>query len=152
MAMVTVNGSVMWTKHIHGDPALRERITHLPGGADIELAVDGVRGFWRKMATGADGRPTAGLQPRGRTQQLWKALNATRRGEEVPLLAAESSTPTIYPALAKTQEEREEALRQLLSIKGCSEPGWKFNRQEIYDERDDELAERRERASRRQLP
>lgn len=151
MAVVTVNGDVLWTKHIHGDQALRERLRSLDGGHDVELAVDGVRGYWRKMARGRDGRPTAGLQPLGRMQEFWRGLNATRRGEEVSLTEAEPVGSNVYPALGKTMEERQAALRQLLSIRGVSEPGWKFNRQEIYDERDDELAARREAAAQRDL-
>lgn len=148
MAMVTVNGVVLWTRNIHGDARLREALSRLAGGEDVELVVNGVRGHWRKMADGKDGRPTLGLAPRGRMQAFWRELNRTRRGEEVPVEQAvePADAPVIYPALARTDAERMEAFKRFLELASTSTPlppGWRFNRQEIYDERDDELQARR---------
>lgn len=152
MAMVTVKGTVLWTKHIHGDSALRDRLAQLPAGEDIELLVDGVRGYWRKMSTGRDGRPTPGLSPRGRMQAVWTAMNTERRGEDVAVAEPPAPIRSYADGPAETLEERMAAARELVSITGRSEPGWKFNRQDVYDERDDELAARRARASLRDRP
>lgn len=145
MAVVIVNGVVLWTKNIHGDARLREMLSRLPQGEDVELVVNGVRGHWRKMADGKDGRPTPGLQPRGRMQAFWRELNRTRHGEEVPLSRPENEqSRIIYAALGETEAERMAALQRLLSAPGRSAPeGWRFSRQEVYDERDDELEARR---------
>ena len=56
MATTTVSDYVIWAKHIHGDPELVARIHALWAGQTIELEVDGLRGTWRKMDDGADGR------------------------------------------------------------------------------------------------
>ena len=148
MAAVTVNGDVLWIKQLHGDSRLRERLGALPGGEDVELIVDGVQGHFQKMRDGKDGRPTQGLAPRGRMQAFWRGLLETRRGEDVPVLEPQSTVAAgvIYPAMARTEAERMAALEQLLSIKGWSSGGWKFSREEIYDERADELEERRLRS------
>ena len=146
MAALTVNGVVLWTRNIHGDAHLREGLSQLPGGEEIELVVNGVRGHWRKMADGKDGRSTPGLAPRGRMQAVWRELNKMHQGEEVLLERPETPNEAllIYPALATTESERMEALGRLLSIKGAVLPeGWRFDRQEIYDERDHELEARR---------
>lgn len=47
----------------------------------------------------------------------------------------EEPRPLIYPPLARSEEERQEALDALLGLagKGYSSNGWKFNRDELYD-------------------
>lgn len=142
MAQVTVAGVVLWAKHIHGD-GLAERVTALPGGHVVRLTVDGVAGDWRKMDDGCDGRPTPGLRPLGDIKAVWRDLYMRRRGATVALEAAEHATPLLYPALAPTQDARMAALQRMLSVRGGSSEGWKFSRQDIYDERDDELQARR---------
>lgn len=147
MAVVTVNGVVLWTRNIHGDARLRETLSKLPGGEDVELVVNGVRGHWRKMADGKDGRPTPGLAPRGRMQTFWRELNRTHRGDDVPVDRPEApGGPTVYPTAAVSHAERIAAFKAFVALASdWASPGddWRFSRQETYDERDDELEARR---------
>ena len=147
MAVVTVNGVVLWTSNIHGDAKLREMLSGLPGGEDVELVVNGVRGHWRKMADGRDGRSTPGLAPRGRMQTFWRELNRTRRGEDVPVDRPEQPDfPSIQPVRGLTDAERMAAFESFVEMASSwTSPAasWKFNRQELHDDRDDELEARR---------
>lgn len=69
MAQVEVRDHAMWTKHIHGDDALRSRLDALAPEATIRLRVDGEEGLWRKMsAYRTSGNPTPGLTPIGPMQ------------------------------------------------------------------------------------
>lgn len=132
-AETPVRDVVVWTKHVHGDRQLISRLQSLKGGEDLELVVDGVRGIWRKMADGADGRPTAGLRPVGRMQQFWKELYASRRGETVviELPADRSEGPLIYPP-DPDPVVRAEALEALLSAGGGHSGGERWTREELY--------------------
>jgi hypothetical protein len=85
MATTTISDYVIWTKHIHGDATLTDRLVRLSAGETIGLRVDGVAGTWRKMDDGKDGRPTPGLRPLGRTRTFWSALFKSRRGDSVSL-------------------------------------------------------------------
>src|SRR5271154_4503726 len=126
MASTTVSDYVIWAKHIHDDPELAQRVLAMWAGETIQLEVDGVRGTWRKMDDGADGRPTPGLRPIGAAQEVWRYLFKRRRGEVVTLKAleeaggmAEDSSfalrgALIFAPLGRTAEEREAALAALL--------------------------------------
>jgi hypothetical protein len=147
LATTTISDYVIWTKHIHGDVELVNRILSLWAGETLELEVDGVRGVWRKMDDGSDGRSTPGIRPIGSAQVVWRSLFKRRRGEVVTIQAierqdgvsdasdAERRPPLIFPRLAKTEAERKAALEQLLN-------GWKLGyrsegpygpRDELYD-------------------
>lgn len=117
-ARTVIRDYVIWSKHLHGDLALPARIAALQPGQLIELTVDGVRGAWARMSDGKDGRPTLGIKPMGSTQDLWRKLYEARRGDEVMIRIEDDDLPKIYPALAKTPEEREAAIRSLLSFAG----------------------------------
>ena len=78
MAMVEVRDHALWIKHIHGDAALSEKLTQMPAGTLIELSVDGVRGHWRKMDDGKDGRSTPGLRAIGPAREHWHAIQDQR--------------------------------------------------------------------------
>jgi hypothetical protein len=39
---------VLWPKHIHGNPTLRDELLALEAGALVTLEVDGVTGTWVK--------------------------------------------------------------------------------------------------------
>lgn len=86
MAMVEVRDHALWIKHIHGDPALTGRLDRMSAGALIELVVDGVRGHWRKMDDGKDGRATPGLRGIGPARDHWHALQ-DERGKLVEIVA-----------------------------------------------------------------
>ena len=128
MASTTVSDYVIWAKHIHDDPELVQRVLAMWAGETIQLEVDGVRGTWRKMDDGADGRPTPGIRPVGSAQEVWRYLYKRRRGEVVSLEMIESNPGVseaseadrreklLFSALGKTQEERDVALHALLNF------------------------------------
>ncbi|WP_269513946.1 hypothetical protein [Brevundimonas subvibrioides] len=134
-AETAVKDVVVWTKHVHGDRRVTARLQSLKGGEDLELVVDGVRGLWRKMADGVDGRPTSGLRPVGRMQTFWKELYASRRGETVVIeLPGDevADAPLIYPA-DPDPKVRAEALQALLTAGGGHSRGERWTRDELYD-------------------
>lgn len=143
MAHTTVSDFVIWTKHIHGDPRVEEHILALKAGETIELKVDGVRGPWRRMSDGKDGRPTRGIRPVGRMQDFWNELYASRRKDVVtleladdgPAGASPSEAPVTYPCIARTEADRQAALEAFLA---AGEQGWRSDgpygrREELYD-------------------
>jgi hypothetical protein len=147
MASTTVSDFVIWAKHIHDDPELVQRVLSMWAGETIHLEVDGVRGVWRKMDDGADGRPTSGIRPVGAAQEVWRYLYRRRRGEVVTILpletsggvsdsAEETSRPRLlFPRLAKTEEERQAALERLLNgwRLGFSSDGRTMTRDEMHE-------------------
>jgi hypothetical protein len=147
MATTAVSDYVIWTKHIHDDPELVERLRLMWAGQTIQLEVDGVRGTWRKMDDGADGRPTPGLRPIGAAQEVWRYLFKRRRGEVVTLkvveegggMAEDSSFALrgalIFAPLGRTVEEREAALAALLDggRQGYSSEGRSMTRDEMHE-------------------
>jgi hypothetical protein len=147
MASTTVSDYVIWAKHVHDDPELVQRILAMWAGETIQLEVDGVRGTWRKMDDGADGRPTPGIRPVGAAQEVWRYLYKRRRGEVVTILpfeasggvsdsAEETSRPRLlFPRLAKTEEERRAALERLLNgwRLGFSSDGRTMTRDEMHE-------------------
>lgn len=119
MAEAIVKDVVLWTKHIHGDTALRAAVEGLREGDEVNLIVDGVAGYWRKMSDGKDGRPTLGLRPVGQMQTLWKELYDSRRGEAVSVALPDQtiqSNPLVYSAIGRTEEERRAALDALFTL------------------------------------
>jgi hypothetical protein len=80
--VVEIKDNVIWTKHIHGDPALIERLTRLDEGEIREFKVDGYRGPWEKMADGPSGQPTNGFKAVGKARKRWLELQG-HRGEVV---------------------------------------------------------------------
>jgi hypothetical protein len=147
MGATTVSDYVIWTKHIHGDPELVARIHALWAGQTIELEVDGTKGTWRKMDDGVDGRPTPGIRPIGAAQAVWRALYKTQRGETVTLREAvapggvaeaaetDARNPLIFPAMAKTEAEREAAFNELMNAwrLGWRSDGTKMTRDEMHE-------------------
>lgn len=135
-AETAVRDVVVWTKHVHGDRRLTDRLLRLRGGEDVELVVDGVRGIWKKMADGKDGRPTPGLRPVGRMQQFWKELYASRRGEtvEIRLPSDEdgASRPVVHPP-HPDPDVRAAAIEALLNGGGGRSGGQSWSRDELYD-------------------
>jgi hypothetical protein len=147
MASTTVSDYVIWAKHVHNDPELAQRILSMWAGETIQLEVDGVRGTWRKMDDGADGRPTPGIRPVGAAQEVWRYLYKRRRGEVVSLKVVEANPGVseaseaerrqalVFPRLAKTEEERKAALERLLDgwRQGYSSDGRTMSRDEMHE-------------------
>jgi hypothetical protein len=125
-AQTEVRDYVIWSKHIHGDQALARRIETLAPGQTLHLKVDGVRGTWRKMDQGKDGRPTPGIRPLGAAQQFWRELYKSRRGAvvSVALLDDEAQDRGRQAAavLGRDGAERDAALQALLAMRG---QGWR---------------------------
>ena len=82
MSVVEIRDYSLWPKHIHGNEVLKERLVNLDEGELIELVVDGVRGMWKKMDIGKDGRPTPGIKALGIAREHWHGLQ-NRRGDLV---------------------------------------------------------------------
>ncbi|HEX4180194.1 MAG TPA: hypothetical protein VHY32_05340 [Caulobacteraceae bacterium] len=155
MATTTISDYVIWTKHIHDDAVLAERLARLGEGETVELWVDGVRGTWLKMKNGADGRPTQGLKPVGRMRTFWSELFKTRRGDVVSLVCetpvatgvVEADAPPFRydpvapnPAgairrLVRTQADRDAALSALLdgAKSGWRSEGRAMSRDEMHE-------------------
>jgi hypothetical protein len=75
MASVEVSDYVLWTKHVHGDDHLRQKLELLEPGQVIALRVDGVTGKWRKMRPNqAGGYNVPGLTPLGQAKAAWGEL------------------------------------------------------------------------------
>jgi hypothetical protein len=146
MATTTVSDYVIWAKHIHDDRELVQHILAMWAGQTIQLEVDGVRGTWRKMDDGGDGRPTPGIRPIGAAQEVWRYLYRRRRGEVVSLKVTEPTSglaersehePGEFgaPALARTEDERKAALAALLDgwRQGYSSDGRTMSRDEMHE-------------------
>lgn len=140
MATTTISDFVIWAKQVHDDGDLAERIIELNAGETIDLIVDGVRGVWRKMDDGKDGRPTRGIRPLGRTQDFWRGLYEARRGDIVTLqLARDRDTSPrqamlLSPPLGQTSDQRAAALEALLEM---GRQGWRSDgpfgaREDLY--------------------
>lgn len=135
-AHTEIRDYVIWSKHLHGDLRLPARIEALDAGETIELEVDGIRGTWRKMDQGKDGRPTPGIRPLGSAQAFWRELYKSRRGAVVSVcLAGSGMQTTRFAALGKTPVDRQAALEALLGVQG---QGWRsdgsgFDRDEAHE-------------------
>ncbi len=84
MSLVEVRDHALWIKHVHGNEPLKEGLLALRGGELVELQVAGVRGMWKKMDDGKDGRPTQGIKALGKAKEHWHAMQADR-GELVSI-------------------------------------------------------------------
>lgn len=62
MSFVEARDYVLWAKHVHGNPSLRDELLALDAGSVITLKVDGVVGTWVKMDDSRTGEPTPGLK------------------------------------------------------------------------------------------
>lgn len=135
-AQTEVRDYVIWSKHIHGDRALAQRIETLAPGQTVDLEVDGVSGAWRKMDQGKDGRPTPGIRPLGAAQQFWRELYRSKRGALVSVRLIRSDDMSTIPAqsLGRVEPDRQAALEALLAMRG---QGWRsdgsrFDRDEAH--------------------
>lgn len=88
MSVVEARDYVLWPKHIHGNPALRDELLALEAGELVALEVGGVPGIWVKMDDGKDGAPTPGLKALGSAREHWHGLFRSSRGAVVPIARA----------------------------------------------------------------
>ncbi len=84
MSVVEIRDYALWPKHIHQNDKLKNKIIALKEGDLIELEIDGVRGMWKKMDDGKDGRPTPGIKGIGTAKTHWHGIQ-DRRGELVSI-------------------------------------------------------------------
>ena len=95
MSVVEARDYVLWPKHIHGNPALRDELLALSAGAVVTLEVDGVVGMWVKMDDGKTGAPTPGLKALGAARIHWHGLFKVNRGAVVKIAkVVEAETET----------------------------------------------------------
>ena len=78
MSFVEIRDYALWIKHIHGNDELKDELQQMKAGELIELEVDGVRGMWKKMDDGKDGRPTPGIKGIGEAKDHWHGLQNAR--------------------------------------------------------------------------
>ena len=97
MGVVEARDYVLWPKHIHGNPQLRDELLQLEAGALVTLEVDGVAGTWVKMEDGKNGVPTPGLRALGVARDHWHGLFRANRGAVVNITKrAEPSRANAY--------------------------------------------------------
>ncbi len=116
MGQARIRDDAIWTKHIEGAPALRERIAAMRPGEVIDLEVDGIVGRWERMRTGKDGRPTNGIKPIGEMRQVWAKLR--KQGERTIKIREVVMADSYLAALPQVLDEwnspdDEEAYRDL---------------------------------------
>jgi hypothetical protein len=83
MSVVEARDYVLWPKHLHGNPSLRDELLALAAGTVVVLEIDGVTGTWVKMEDGKTGVPTPGLKALGAARAHWHGLFRNRRGAVV---------------------------------------------------------------------
>ncbi len=88
MGVVEARDYVLWPKHIHGDPALRDELLGLTAGEVVRLDVDGIIGTWVKMEDGTKGQPTPGLKALGTAREHWHGLFKENPGAVVTIKRA----------------------------------------------------------------
>lgn len=88
MSVVEVRDYVLWSKHIQGNPVLRNKLLALEGGALVKLDVDGIVGTWVKMDDAKTGAPTPGLKPLGAARDHSHGLFREQRGTVVEVWKA----------------------------------------------------------------
>ena len=137
MAKTPVRDVVIWSKHIHGDGELLASLEALQGGETVDLIVEGVRGVWRKMADGKDGRSTSGIRPVGAAQAFWKELYESRRGDvvEVELAPQAPVTRSILQPPPGTAEQQLVALEKFFDFcrEGRNSEGRTVTRDEMHE-------------------
>jgi hypothetical protein len=116
VAYVAIRDDTIWTKHIEGGKALKERILSLRPGDVIELEVDGIVGRWEKTRLGKDGRAQQSIKPIGSMKQVWKRFQA-RRSKVIEIREVRTAD-AFLAALSDTlsewnSPEDEEAFRDL---------------------------------------
>ena len=85
MSIVEIRDYALWPQHIHGNDVLKHKLLQLEEGVLIELVVGGIRGMWKKMDDGKDGRPTTGIKGIGKAQEHWHDLYRKRRGDLIDI-------------------------------------------------------------------
>jgi hypothetical protein len=111
MAHVEVRDLMLWTKHVHGDVDLAQRLEALPPGKTVRMRVAGKSGVWEKVNAAA-------LRPIGDLKSSWRNLYKTKRGQLVELALEEPAND--WPSA--TNAERDAAWT---AFKALTKAGWR---------------------------
>lgn len=79
---VPISDVAIWFKHLPNKD-LQDRLAELASEAEISLEVGKVKGRWRRMKRGVDGRLPNAIIPIGPMKLIWKTWYASRLGEHV---------------------------------------------------------------------
>jgi len=79
-----ITDQCLWLKHIE-EGLLKAALESLHPGATIRLLVDGSPIDFQRMATGADGRITAGFNPVGPGAATWRKRYTAGAHEQIAL-------------------------------------------------------------------
>jgi hypothetical protein len=123
-AKVEIRDTSLWTKHIQGDPQLRERLEALKAGERVRLRIDGRRGFFEKMRPGPNG-PMPGLKPVEDTRQLWRELYPSRAGQLVDLSLDDENPPLDAPPPHWSTASASERTAAWEAFKALTRAGWR---------------------------
>lgn len=85
-ASIPVSDIAIWYRHVQS-PELLARLEALAPEEELTLETDNVVGRWKRMKTGADGRPVYAIRPIGDMKRVWGHWYRTRKGETVEVRA-----------------------------------------------------------------
>lgn len=115
-AEIEISDHAIWFKHARGTD-LQEPLESLAPESEIELEADGVKGRWKRLKTGTDGREVHAIRPIGPMKGIWNNWFKTRRGERIYLRVVEPADDYLAAASALFSEwsspEDEAAFRDL---------------------------------------
>jgi len=115
-AEIEISDVAIWFKHAQGTD-LYEPLEALAPESEIELEADGVKGRWKRMKTGVDGRAVHAIRPIGPMKGIWNEWFKTRKGDRIYLRVVEPGDDYLAAASALFSEwnspEDDEAFRDL---------------------------------------
>ena len=115
-AHLEITDVAIWFKHAQGTDLLKP-LEALEPGSEIELEADGVKGRWKRMKTGVDGRKVNGIVPVGPMKGIWNEWFKTRKGDRIYLRVVEPADDYLAAASVLFSEwnspEDDEAFRDL---------------------------------------
>jgi hypothetical protein len=125
MSRVEVKDTVLWTKGIHGNPELKEKLESLPAGSIVRLRVDGSEGEWKKMQDNrTSGKPTPGLAPLGPAAERWRRLYRDNKALGGILVGLEPATSEPVVAATWHQADEQERAAAWEAFKALRNAGW----------------------------
>ena len=115
-AHLEITDVAIWFKHAQGTDLLKP-LEALEPESEIELEADGVKGRWKRMKTGVDGRKVNGIVPVGPMKSIWNEWFKTRKGDRIYLRVVEPADDYLAAASVLFSEwnspEDDEAFRDL---------------------------------------
>lgn len=115
-AQLEITDVAIWFKHALGTDLL-EPLEAMEPESEILLEADGVKGRWKRMKTGSDGRKVNGIIPIGPMKGIWNEWFKTRKGDRIYLRVVSPSDDHLAATSALFSEwnspEDDEAFRDL---------------------------------------